>query len=419
MRDSQKTRKQLIKELQEIRQQLATLAASEVERRRAEEALRESEEKFSKAFRSSPDIIIIGRMDDGTYIEVNDSFVEISGYTREELIGHSVEEFNMWVNPEELQRMTRLLDKQGAIRNEEYSFRMKSGEIHLWLCSAEVIDIGSDRCMIAVATDITQRKQAEEALQESQEFCSSLLDKAPDQVVVINPDTSIKYVNPAFVEANGWTSEEAVGLKVPYPWWPEENREALSAGFKEAMKCGSGQAEVIAAKKNGERYWIAINWSSIMHEGKFQYLLVNSRDITRRKQAEEALLESEEKFSRAFRSNPASIAITTLHDGRFIEVNESFTRLTGYNREDVIGRTSAELGSWISPDNRTEMARILEEKGRIYNEEFEFRKKSGETQTMILSAELITLGGETCVISSSTDLAEMRKFVESHVRLGA
>ena len=419
MRDSQKTRKQLIKELQETQQQLAVLAASEVERRRMVEALRESEEKFSMAFRSSPDMIIIGSLEDGRYIEVNDSFIRITGYTREELIGHTVLEFNIWVYPEELDKMNRLLTDKGAVRDEEFSFRMKSGEIRVWLCSAEIIDIGSERCTIAVATDITERKRAEEALRENQEFISSLLEKAPDQIVVINPDTSIQYVNPAFEETNGWTAAEVIGIKAPYPWWPEETREELINDFNRAMQSGSGQAETISVKKNGERYWISLNWSSIMHDGKLLYLLVNARDITVRKNTEAALLESEEKFSKAFLSSPASIIICTRGDGRFVEVNDSFTRLTGYTREDVIGRTAAEIGNWLSREDRARMLRILEEKGHVYNEEFKFRKKSGKIQTMILSAAPITIGGEQCVISTSADLTELRRFVDRWVELEA
>ena len=296
---------------------------------------------------------------------------------------------------------------------------MKSGEIRVWLCSAEIIDIGNERCTIAVATDITERKRAEEALRENQEFISSLLDKAPDQIVVINADTSVQYVNPAFEETNGWTAAEAVGKKAPYPWWPEEAREELHTVFIRAMKSGSGQAETIAVKKNGERYWISLNWSSIMYDGKLLYLLVNARDISRRKKAEAALRESEEKFSKAFLSSPASITICTIDDGRFVEVNDSFTRLTGYTREDVIGRTAAEIGNWLNPENRARMLRILEEKGRVHNEEFKFRKKSGEIQTMILSAEPITIGGEPSIISTSADLTELRRLVDRWVELGA
>ncbi|MFH1646754.1 MAG: PAS domain S-box protein, partial [Chloroflexota bacterium] len=404
MRDSQKTRKQLIKELQETRQQLAVLASSEVDRRRAEDALQQSEEKFYKAFRSSPDMMVIVSLENGNYVEVNESFTRITGYSREELIGHTDDEFNLWLDPADKEKMTRLLDEKGKVSNEEFSFRVKSGEVRTWLCSAEKIYIGRDICMLAVATDITERKRMEEALQESQKFNSSLLEKAPNPVLVINPDTSIRYANPAFVAVNGWTLDEITGMKAPYPWWPEEELEKLSAGFKEAMARGHGRREVIARKKNGDRYWIDINWSSVKHNGRLQYLLINSVDITERKRAEEALKESEEKLSKAFRASPNSIAVNTLKDGVFIEVNDSFTRVTGYTREEAIGHRSSEFNMWVNQEDRDRMEKTLKEKGRVSNEEYQFRMKGGEVHRMLFSAELINIDGQTCLISTTADL---------------
>src|SRR4030043_257823 len=111
MRDSQKTRKQLISELVEARQQLEVLAAAEVERKKAGQELKQSEEKFYKAFLSSPDMIIISSIKDGKYLEVNDSFVRNTGYSREELIGHTVEEFNLFASPEEQAQMMRIIQE--------------------------------------------------------------------------------------------------------------------------------------------------------------------------------------------------------------------------------------------------------------------------------------------------------------------
>ena len=81
-------------------------------------------------------------------------------------------------------------------------------------------------------------RRVEEALRESQKFSSSLLEHSPHSILVINPDTSIEYANPTFLEVNGWTAAEVIGMKAPYPWWPEEAKEELCAGFKEAMKVG-------------------------------------------------------------------------------------------------------------------------------------------------------------------------------------
>jgi PAS domain S-box-containing protein len=257
--------------------------------------------------------------------------------------------------------------------------------------------------------EIAERKLVEGALKESQTFASSLLDNAPHAVVVINPDTSIKYVNPSWEELNGWTSSEIIGIKAPYPWWPDEQKEVFLGGFKEAMAQGSGNAEIIAQKKSGETYWIDMNWASVKHDGELQYLLINSVDITARKQAEEALRETEERFSKAFRASPDIMCITSIKGGKYLEVNESFTRATGYAREEVIGRTTTEVNIWVNPKDRTDMLRKFKHQGRVYNEEYQFRVKSGEAHTMLFSAEKITIGGSPCMLGVCVDITERKK----------
>jgi PAS domain S-box-containing protein len=161
MRDSQKTRKQLLNELHETRQQLELLAAAEVERKKAGVELKQSEKKSSKAFRTSPESIVITRLSDGTYLEVNDSFTHVFGFTREEAVGHTSRELNVWTQPGTRKKMIRQLTEQGRVSNEEYQFRTKSGEIRTALFSAEQIEYDGEPCILSVTNDITRYKQIE------------------------------------------------------------------------------------------------------------------------------------------------------------------------------------------------------------------------------------------------------------------
>ncbi len=267
------------------------IARDITERKMAEEALRQSEERFSVAFRSSPLMIILVNLETGKYIEVNDSFVHITGYSREELIGHTGEDFNMWLSPEDEARMAHLLNKYGKFNNREFSFRMKSGEARTWLCSAEIITLGGAPCMQAVATDVTEHKQMDGALQQS-----------------------------------------------------------------------------------------------------------------------------EERFSKAFHASPASISISTLKEGRFIEVNEGFLRDKGYTREEVIGRTSAELNLFGKGGDREKLLQVLQDEGHLRNTQVEYLTKTGEKRVGLLSAELITIENEPCVIFINTDITK-RKRAEEQLRL--
>lgn len=133
----------------------------------AEEALRRSEEKFSKAFHASPDSIVITRAADGTYIDVNEAFQEITGYSRSEVIGRSSTEIGIWADADARMVMLKLLNEHEHVRNLDVRFRVKSGEIREMLWSADVIEYGGEACLIAISRDVTDQRQMEKELLES------------------------------------------------------------------------------------------------------------------------------------------------------------------------------------------------------------------------------------------------------------
>ena len=132
------------------------------------------------------------------------------------------------------------------------------------------------------------------------------------------------------------------------------------------------------------------------------------RELAERKRAEKALRHSEEKFRRAFRASPDWIVIDTLSDGRYIEVNENFLRMTGYRREEVVGRTSIELGIWVDPEDQARVLRTVQEEGSLRDLEVRHRMKSGEIRTFLMSSERIDLEGETCLISVCRDITDYK-----------
>ena len=139
------------------------------ERKRVEASSRESEEKFAKAFRGTPAMNSITTVKDGRFIEVNDSFTSVTGYTREEVTGRNTTELGLWAKAEDRNRMVQILKEQGAVNGEEFEFRVKSGEIRTWLFSAEQISISNEPCLIVMAIDITERKQMEQQLKQHME----------------------------------------------------------------------------------------------------------------------------------------------------------------------------------------------------------------------------------------------------------
>src|SRR5262249_25458516 len=132
------------------------------ERKRAEAALRESEERFSKAFQASPDALVISRIADGVVLEVNDSFVSLSGYARDEIIGKSTLQLGLYADPSFRERALKILQEQNVVRDFELTMRRRSGEVRWILFSAEPMDLHGEHCWLTIGRDITERKHAEQ-----------------------------------------------------------------------------------------------------------------------------------------------------------------------------------------------------------------------------------------------------------------
>jgi len=207
--------------------------------------------------------------------------------------------------------------------------------------------------MIEYSLDITERKRAEEALRESEEFRSSLLENSPNPIGVINPDSSLRYVNPALEKLTGFSAAELIGKKAPYPYWTQETLKKTIMGFRKAMRQGDQRAEELFQKKNGERFWVKITSMPVMNDGEFKYLLTNWVDITKRKQVEEALRQSEKKYKNLAEATSDMIWEAD-ERGVFTFVSPRIKDLLGYEANEVIGKIrtldlipKAEAREWL------------------------------------------------------------------------
>jgi PAS domain S-box-containing protein len=176
--------------------------------KRAAEALRESEERFSKAFNSSPLAITITSLSTGKLIEVNDTFVRMTGYSRDEAIGRSTMELGLWNRSADREAELELVSAAGRIRDREYAFRMRDGSVVIGLLSAELIDIGGEKCALTVIQDITERKRSEEELQASEERYRAVVESQSEMLCRFRPDGTILFVNTPYAKAVGATVEE-------------------------------------------------------------------------------------------------------------------------------------------------------------------------------------------------------------------
>lgn len=216
---------------------------SRVEQRTA--ALRLSEEKFALAFRSSPNPITITTLAEGTFIEVNESFLKITGYDLEDVIAHTSIELNFWVEPQERTRIRSLLRKTGAIRDQEFHFYTKLGQVRTGLLSAELIAIGEEECILAVINDITERKQAEQRV-ELLLTISQAINAAPDFQAAL--EIALNQV----CQTTGWIYGEV--------WIPATDGMALECSHRWYYKQTELDPEVATALEQFREYSEALTF---------------------------------------------------------------------------------------------------------------------------------------------------------------
>ena len=258
--------------------------------------------------------------------------------------------------------------------------------------------------------DITERKKAEEKLKQSEEKYRSVVEVIPDGIVTIDTSGVITSMNKVATEITGFSEEEIVGKHISkVPIIDGKTVPKALKIFNSFIKGkGPSMVEIPCRKKDGTPRIGEFRASLMKTDGKVTGIQVMARDVTERYAAEEALRESVEKFSKAFRSSPDRIVITRLKDNVFIDVNDTYLNFTGYTREEVIGKSALNLGSWVDPEQRLRIVKKLKEGGKVPSEEVQLRIKSGEVRTALFSADLIDFGGEPCMISIATDITDRK-----------
>ncbi|MEG4491665.1 PAS domain S-box protein, partial [Microcoleus sp. D3_18_C4] len=280
--------RKVIERTQELEQEMAVRMQTEI-------ALGQSEEKFSTAFRSSPNPIAIARFADGRYIEVNDSFLSTFSYSREQVIGFTARDLNLWVNLEERDRYRQLLQESGVVRNQEFDCRTSSGEVRKMLVSADIIELGGEACILLVTNDITDRQRAEEALKESEAKYRDLVETSQDMIWSVDVEGRYTFVNAAVQQIFGYSPEEMIGRKFSEFQIPEQLPKDNEI-FQRMLNGESVfQYETIQLAKDSRP--INLRFNSLVvrdSEGNILGITGTASDITEDKKAEAALQQAKE-----------------------------------------------------------------------------------------------------------------------------
>ncbi|OZH55707.1 hypothetical protein AFK68_02840, partial [Hydrocoleum sp. CS-953] len=311
-------------------------------------ALRQSEEKFALAFQASPDVITISNLADGRLIEVNESFIQTTGYSRQEVIGKTALELNLWGNIEERIRIFTILETQGKIRNQEIKFRLKSGQIAIGLLSGEVICLDGQSCLLLIVKDITERQEAAEALQAAEAKYRSIFENSIEGIFQTTPNGFFLSANPALARMYGYSDcsqliTNITNIQQQIYVNPNRRQEFIDAINKDG-EISNFESQVY--RSDGSIIWICEKARAVRNfNGELLYYEGTVEDITLRQEAETALHAEQEKSERLLMNIlPEPIAFRLKQDTSAIaDYFEESTILFS----DIVGFTP--LSARISP----------------------------------------------------------------------
>ncbi len=402
--------KQLTEQNTQLQQQIRVSESAVRHRQQAEAALSSSEAELRALFAAMNELIFVYDAQ-GRYLKIAPTNPALLSKPVHEMIGKTLHEvFDPGQADIFLSYIRQALDTKQTV-NVEYNLTI--GEREVWF-DGSISPISED-LVIWVARDITQRKQAEVAVWEKEQVLRLVLDNIPQQIFWKDTNLVFRGCNKKWAKAAQLKSPEAVVGLTDYDLVPNrEMAEQFRDRDRHVIETNTPESHVVESKQKtnseGQKIWLDVNRIPIHDsQGNVIGILGALEDITQRKQAEEALRLSEEKFSKAFRSSPDPIIITTLSDGRFIEVNDSFLEIFGYSREEVIGFSTLELNVWVNVEDRASFRMLLQQQAVIRNQEVEFRIKCGSVRTVLLSAEIINLNGQECILCVMNDITERKR----------
>jgi len=259
--------------------------------------------------------------------------------------------------------------------------------------------------MRGIISDISTHRQWEMQLLKSEErYRTAFLTSIDAITLSCMEDGRLVDVNPAFLRMFGFEREEVIGrTTLELNLWPvPDHRQKLVAALRENSSCRDLEFQLF--NKNRKTIWALVSGARIELDGVPCFLLV-IRDISEAKAAAEALRESEDRYRIAFQTSIDAININRLSDGLYIDCNQALLDLLGYEREELIGRSTLTLEIWAEPSDRQTMVNLVLENGSCRNMEVRFRKKSGEIIWGEMSSSLMEIAGVDCVLSVTRDLS--------------
>jgi len=348
---------------------------------------------------------------DGKVLLANPALCSILGYQDDELCGMSCCKF---ANPEDSGDDWALFQQLRAGIIDRYSLEkryVRKDGARVWgrltVSILKNAQEGSPPLVFAFVEDITKRKRAEEALRESEERFRLATQAGKVYVYEWDPRSDVvtrseEYGNtPGLIDPAEQITRQQLAARVH----PDDRERFISSVDQLTPKNPITQLSYRVLHPDGSVVWLEKNARGFFDEqGKLLRVIGMVANITERKQVEDALKESEEKFSKAFRESPMALTLTSATDHRYLDVNETFEQMTGWLRDEVIGRTPLDIGIWGDSAQRLEYVKRVLAEGAIRDWEVYYRCKDGTQRVGLCAGELIRIGNEPCILSVVADI---------------
>jgi PAS domain S-box-containing protein len=373
------------------------------DRKKAEEALKESEEKYKTLFESNMDSIAIFRFDENNkpskFIDCNKTASDIIGLTKEELLNISPFDIEIIEDFTKVEKRINEIRTKG-ISHFESKLKHKDGHVIFVEIIARIVDYMGNPAVMNITRDITDRKKAEIALKKSEENFRNLFEVIDDIIVVANSDGRIVYGNKALPKKLGYTTDELLKMHVLDLNIHEKRKEAEK--IFAAMFRGEIDICLLPLQRKDGTYLPAETkvWFGTWNGENCIFGLV--KDLSE----QQALLD---KFRKIFDRNPNLMALNRIEDDICINVNNTFLEKLGYSREEIIGKTTNELGLFVQKDIQNEIADELKKTGRVKNIELKVKAKDGRILDGLFFGEIIENQFEKSILTEMVDITDRKK----------
>ena len=263
-----------------------------------DEEQRRGEGRFQAIFHASPVAIIIRSLADGCFRDVNDRFLEMTGYTRDEVVGRTPSEVGVWSGSprDDPLYVAGRAQARGTVRNHEGTFRTKAGKLRHVLLSLQRIELDGEECLLGVGYDVTEREAAEAALRTSEERFRALVQNATEVITILDAAGTVCYESPAIERVLGYAPEELVGVD-PFPLIHPHDVAAVRGLFEESLRRPGVdiRAECRFRHKAGSWRLLEVTGTNLLTQPGVRGIVINSRDVTESRAAAAALRASEQR----------------------------------------------------------------------------------------------------------------------------